>query len=444
MNQDLNRRKFIRLATAAGTLLLPVSFPFYSSAEPNDSVLKYIKASLGKTLRPASDVDPLGKSIPLPHPFNVPCISVNFQNLFYYDTYFLNRGLIALGDIAQAENNVNDILYLVEQLGFVPNSNRLDMTNRSQPPYLCMMVKDIYEATRNKEWLATAYPLISKEYDFWITKRSTTYGLSRYHHDATQEYLAKFYEHLKKVRLPLNATTDEEKISIAGHRLAEAEAGYDFTPRFDGRCSDFIPVDLNSNLYLYEITMSDFAVILENGETQLWIDRATERKKRIDAHLWNETRGMYLDYDMKNERQSNITSLATFQPLWAGCASTEQAKSVKENLKLYEFAHGVVPCEPATHDFIYQWDYPNNWPPHSLIVSEALSKYNFEEDANRIRSKYVNTVHSVFKSTGFLWEKYNAVEGNVNVKEEYKTPPMMGWNAGIYAHMRIVNKIRLR
>jgi alpha,alpha-trehalase len=96
----------------------------------------------------------------------VPCISDHFQNLFYYDTYFLNRGLIALGDIQQAQNNVNDVLFLVDRLGFVANSNRLDMTNRSQPPYLCMMVKDVYEATGNKEWLSKAYPLIAREYDF--------------------------------------------------------------------------------------------------------------------------------------------------------------------------------------------------------------------------------------------------------------------------------------
>lgn len=445
MKSILTRRKFLRLTTAAGTLLLPFGFPVYSNAAaPHDRILKYIRDSIGKTLRPSSDVDPLGKSIPLPYAFNVPCISVHFQNLFYYDTYFLNRGLIALGDIRQAENNVNDVLFLVDRLGFMPNSNRLDMTNRSQPPYLCMMVKDVYEVTANKEWLKTAYPLISKEYEFWIIQRSTTYGLSRHHHDATPEYLADFYEHLKKVRLPLNATSAEEKLYIAGNRLAEAEAGYDFTPRFDGRCSDFIPVDLNSNLYLYEVTMSNFAALFEDwGESNLWKDRAMERKKRINDLLWNETRGLYLDYDMKNERPSNTTSVATFQPLWAGCASIDQAKSVKENLKLYEFAHGVVPCEAALHNFTYQWDYPNAWPPHALIVSEALSRYNYEEDANRIRSKYVNTVHDVFKSTGTLWEKYNAMEGNVNVKEEYRTPPMIGWNAGIYAYMRIVKKTRL-
>ncbi|SRR6266446_1651774 len=135
MKQVLTRRKFLRLATAAGTLFLPFSFPIHGAAEPNDRILKYIRASIGKTLRQCSDVDPLGKSIPLPCDFNVPCISIHFQNLFYYDTYFLNRGLIALGDIHQAENNVNDILFLVDRLSFVPNSNRLDMTNRSQPPF---------------------------------------------------------------------------------------------------------------------------------------------------------------------------------------------------------------------------------------------------------------------------------------------------------------------
>jgi alpha,alpha-trehalase len=81
--------------------------------------------------------------------------------------------------------------------------------------------------------------------------------------------------------------------------------------------------------------------------------------------------------------------LQPFNPLWTGCASIEQAQRVKENLKLYEYTHGVVPCEAALHNFVYQWDYPNTWPPHSFMVSEALSKYNYEKDAQRIRSKYV-------------------------------------------------------
>lgn len=43
----------------------------------------------------------------------------------------------------------------------------------------------------------------------------------------------------------------ETKIRMAAHRMAEAEC-MDFTPRFEGRCMDYIPVDLNSYLYGYE------------------------------------------------------------------------------------------------------------------------------------------------------------------------------------------------
>jgi len=31
-----------------------------------------------------------------------------------------------------------------------------------------------------------------------------------------------------------------------------------------------------------------------------------------------------------------------------------------------------------------------------------------------------------------LWEKYNVVEGNINVSNEYVMPTMMGWTAGTY------------
>ena len=36
------------------------------------------------------------------------------------------------------------------------------------------------------------------------------------------------------------------------HDLAEAESGWDMTTRFNRRCLDYLPVDLNSLLYKYE------------------------------------------------------------------------------------------------------------------------------------------------------------------------------------------------
>ena len=45
-------------------------------------------------------------------------------------------------------------------------------------------------------------------------------------------------------------------------------------------------------------------------------------------------------------------------------------------------------------------------------------------------------VEKVFEETGNLWEKYNVVEGNIKVKNEYEMPPMMGWSAGIYLELK--------
>lgn len=55
-------------------------------------------------------------------------------------------------------------------------------------------------------------------------------------------------------------------------------------------------------------------------------------------------------------------------------------------------------------------------------------------DAKRIAEKYVKTIEDNFKTTGRLWEKYNAKTGMVGVSVEYKTPEMLGWTAGVYRY----------
>ena len=66
------------------------------------------------------------------------------------------------------------------------------------------------------------------------------------------------------------------------------------------------------------------------------------------------------------------------------------------------------------------------------IVVEGLLHYGYKEDAYRIARKYVNVVEKCFGETGHLWEKYNVVEGNARVVDEYKMPAMLGWTFGVY------------
>ena len=83
-------------------------------------------------------------------------------------------------------------------------------------------------------------------------------------------------------------------------------------------------------------------------------------------------------------------------------------------------------------DGTFQWASPNVWPCIQWMVIGALLCYGYEKEANRLAKQYVDLVESVEKTTGQLWEKYNADTGSTDVAAEYKMPPMMGWTAGIY------------
>ena len=101
-------------------------------------------------------------------------------------------------------------------------------------------------------------------------------------------------------------------------------------------------------------------------------------------------------------------------------------------LDALEFPHGIAACENKDYPYVYQWSYPNGWAPLHFLAIKGLDNYGFREDARRIASKYVATVIGNFKKTHNLWEKYNVVEGNINVSNEYEMPTMVGWTAGTF------------
>ena len=120
-------------------------------------------------------------------PFTPPCIDGPFKSLFYWDTYFTNKGLIADGRTEDAKNNVDNLLNAVKKYGFVPNALSMHLLKFcSQPPYLYLMVKDVFEATGDKKWFKKAYPRLKDEYFFWQTERITPTGLNRYYHHSLQ------------------------------------------------------------------------------------------------------------------------------------------------------------------------------------------------------------------------------------------------------------------
>lgn len=400
-----------------------------------EAVHDFIRDSWEKTVRFHTEDE--GIRIGLPYKYTVPSISGAFQEMYYWDTYFTGEGLILDGHVDLAKSNADNMLYMVEKFGKMYNGNLTAFQNRSQPPYLSMMIASVYRQTRDKEWLKKILPTLEKEYRFWMTQRITPIGLNRYGNEATEQDKTGFIGLLRE-RLGKNFNPDtlsfEEQQQVGSHFIAEAESGWDFNPRFDCRCMDFCPIDLNANLYLYEKNFAYFASELGDKQAaKQWTKKAEARKKLIRKYCRDPKTGMYYDYDYVNACRSDVVSSAIFSLLYAEAVSPKDAESIVRNgLEALEFAHGIAACEDKPYDFVYQWSYPNGWAPLHFLAIKGLDNYGFKEDAGRIASKYVDMVVRNFEATHNLWEKYNVVEGNINVSNEYDMPTMMGWTAGTY------------
>ncbi len=97
-----------------------------------------------------------------------------------------------------------------------------------------------------------------------------------------------------------------------------------------------------------------------------------------------------------------------------------------------EYPHGISACAYGDYRRSCQWAYPNGWAPLQYLAVKGLLRYGYDADARRIAVKYLDTVVSTFAETDNLWEKYNVVEGNINVSNEYEMPAMLGWTAGTF------------
>lgn len=400
-------------------------------------VRDFIRNSWAQTFRHNEKND--DSLIGLPKPYTVPSIAGNFQEMYYWDTYFTGEGLILDGHVEMAANNIENMVYLTGLYGKMLNGNRTHFENRSQPPYLSMMIESVYKKTGDKEWLKKILPGLRTEYHFWMTRRLTPCGLNRYSNESTLANRERIVGILAK-RLGANykaqtAGFTAAEISKAGsHFIAEAESGWDFTPRFQMRCEDFCPVDLNANLYYYEKNFEYFYNELGNAtEAKAWASKAAHRKELIRKYCRDAETGLYYDYDFVNNRRSDVVSAAVFSLLYAKAVEPHEAAMLKEKaLSMLEYPHGIATCADRDYGYTYQWSFPNAWAPLQYLCIRGLDNYGHRDDARRIAQKYVTMVAKTYKTTGNLWEKYNAVEGNVNVTNEYKLPAMIGWTAGIF------------
>lgn len=377
----------------------------------------------------AEDADGL---IGLPYPYSVSCINRQtiFQEMYYWGTYFTNTGLLRIGHLAQAKNNVDNMLYLVERFGYMPNANRTWALNRSQPPFLSQMVADVYAETGDKAWLRAAFDLLCREYDFWQTKRMTKSGLNRYFGEVLDvEYNVSRY--CRRLKLPW--PTKELEQEYAEAFLTGAESGWDSTSRCGVLGHHCNWVDLNALLYGVEQNMAYFAAEL-SLDASVWQTRAARRAERMRQLLWNEELGVFCGYDFEKGEQKTLLSMAMFYPMFVGMATETEAAKTVQAMKKLECPYGLSATEERADLMELQWDYPCNWPCKQYLAVRALLRYGYQKEAREIAKGNLDVMRLNFEKTGRLWEKYNAATGEITNTVDYDTPPLLGWSAATYLY----------
>jgi alpha,alpha-trehalase len=368
----------------------------------------------------------------LPHPYVVP--GGRFNEMYGWDSYFIQVGLLRDGEIDLARDMADNFLYEIREYGKILNANRTYYLTRSQPPFLTEMLLGVYRKAPDRKWLESSFPAIEKYYSYWTTQPHLTpaTGLSRYYDlgegpapevlSAEKDAQGRTHYELIKEYYRTHTVTDYDvgeyfdakrdiltTLFYKGDRSMR-ESGFDPSNRFGQFNVDVIhynPVCLNSLLYLMESQTAEILRILERpSDAAIWEKRATERAERINKLMWDERAGLYFDYEFVHGRRRVYPFLTTFYPLWAGLAANEQAAAVVRNLPMFERPGGL---QTSTNVSGNQWDAPFAWAPLEMIAVQGLRRYGYRTEADRITGEFLSLVLNQYRESGIIVEKYDAV-----------------------------------
>ncbi|VDN57078.1 unnamed protein product [Dracunculus medinensis] len=397
---------------------------------------------------------------PVPNPFIVP--GGFFNIYFYWDSYWIIKGLLFSNMTLTSRNILNNFATVITHFNFIPNSGNIGLSRRTQPPLFVQMVADFYDATKNKTFLAEIMPFIETELSWWQQNRSISvdlptgerYSLFRYNSISN---CPRPENYLVDLDNGLNGTGDPEFIwsSIA----SACESGLDFSSRwfeYDGphagtkfsiRTNTVIPVDLNVFMAWNYFTVGNFFKILgKENKTKKYDILGKELKNAIQAVMWNDEDGIWYDYDLVKRQHRKRFYPSDVFPLLLGEVSDEigsKILSYLESVQVLDFRGGIPSSLDKESE--QQWDYPNGWAPtiHLFVESLRVSGHKqLQKLAKDIADKFIHTVYNGLMNTSqslpsACWEKYDVryEDGRPGNGGEYIVQQGFGWTNGAVLDM---------
>lgn len=238
---------------------------------------------------------------------------------------------------------------MLQNYGHIPNGGRVYYLGRSHPPLISHMVKSYLEFTGDQAFAISALPELEIEFEFferlhtvWVEGHS----LYRYIDDSSgprpESYKEDYYtaDHYN---------TAAEKEEFYSEIKAGAESGMDFTSRWfitangtnngelhDIKTRSIVPVELNAIIYENARIIAELFK-LENNliKYEAYQARAEQIRAGIEAVLWDDKVGAWLDYDLENKKRRNYFCGTNLSPLWVRAFDPDKEAHITRKVLKY-------------------------------------------------------------------------------------------------------------
>lgn len=389
-----------------------------------------------------------GSLLEVPYPYAVP--GGRFNEMFYWDSYFIMVGLAADGRIELVESIIKNFAYMLRKYGYIPTANRSYLTSRSQPPYFAKMIQ-LLAVYKGQRVILTYLPYLLAEYRFWMKgSRSLRAGrpatrrvvrmpdgtvLNRYYDNSDDPRPESYPEDVETAEMAIEREAAQVYLDVR----AAAESGWDFSSRWlrDShslstiQTTNLVPVDLNSLLYDLELLIARAYTIMKQKRLAATFEQAAhQRAATIRKYCWDEKNQFFFDFNIATGSRSAHQTLAAAQPLFSGIATHEQASDVAMHLEQSFLKPGGF-VSTLVHSG-QQWDAPNGWAPLQLVTIYGLRRYGLDKLADKAKANWLACNQAIYDDRHKMVEKYDVEHpGSAATGGEYALQDGFGWTNGV-------------
>jgi hypothetical protein len=182
--------------------------------------------------------------------------------------------------------------------------------------------------------------------------------------------------------------------------LVQLFAGRDYDEARIREDCPFLVQDVLFNAHLCQAgrDLAEIARVL--GEDPSPLEARAERTARaINEKLWDEERGIYLDFDLVTNEPIRVYAAAGFLPLYAGIPDEDQARRMVDLLEKSGFGLGAKDYYPVPSYDRYgygfspveYWRGPV-WVNLNWMLLRGLQRYGFDEQAEHLRQATLTLV----------------------------------------------------